>query len=109
MSAVTSAIAFSTGKSVAASNTTRSFRYPAAASAAFTLVMSRGVVSASMPTVLDIGVSGQKKPTPVRNIDGSVPTTVVTTSSWLTAPINARRMAGLLNGGCRWFMRRMLI
>ena len=38
----------------------------------------------------------------------SAPTTAVTTSSWLIAPSSARRIAGLLNGGCRWFMRIML-
>ena len=71
--------------------------------------MSRGEFSASIPTSLAIGVPGQKYPTPVFHIFLSVPTMVVTTSSWLTAPSSARRTAGLLNGACRWFMRRIAI
>ena len=48
-------------------------------------------------------------PTPVLDIALSVPTTAVTTSSWLIAPSSARRIAGLSNGGCSWLKRIMLI
>jgi len=50
-------------------------------------------------------VSGQKKPKGVRNSEASSPTMPCIYEAWSIAGHSARRIAGLLNGGCRWLTR----
>ena len=63
------------GKSEAASTSTFSPLYPAAASAAFSLSGCESPCIVSIPTVLASGLPGVNSPTPSRISDGSPPAT----------------------------------
>ncbi|MET3410378.1 hypothetical protein ABIC30_001537 [Methylobacterium sp. 1030] len=66
-------------------------------------------MSGCNPSVEAIGVPGQKKPRGTWNRPGSsAPTTPCMHAVWSIPPQRARRIAGLLKGGCRWLTRSMV-